>query len=88
MYIAETLIDERAQVDNAQIREKPIRSLAKAISWRITGSLDTILLSWLFTQSINTALAIGLTEVLTKTFLYYGHERIWSRVRLGLGNAG
>ena len=84
MYIAETLIDERVQVDSAQVREKPIRSLAKAISWRITGSLDTILLSWLFTQSVNTALAIGLTEVLTKTFLYYGHERIWSRIRLGV----
>jgi uncharacterized membrane protein len=85
MYIAETLIDETAQVENSQQRERPIRSLAKAISWRITGSLDTILLSWLFTQSVNTALAIGLTEVLTKTFLYYGHERIWSRLRLGIG---
>jgi uncharacterized membrane protein len=84
MYIAETLIDEKAQVEKSQLREKPIRSLAKAISWRVTGSLDTILLSWLFTQSMNTALAIGLTEVLTKTFLYYGHERIWSRVRLGV----
>jgi uncharacterized membrane protein len=85
MYIAETLIDETAQVEKSQQRERPIRSLAKAVSWRITGSLDTILLSWLFTQSVNTALAIGLTEVLTKTFLYYGHERIWSRLRLGIG---
>ncbi len=84
MYLAESLIDEKAQVNNAQVREKPIRSLAKAISWRITGSLDTILLAWLFTQSVNTALAIGLTEVLTKTLLYYWHERAWSRIRLGL----
>ena len=84
MYIAETLIDEKFQVEISQLREKPIRSLAKAISWRITGSLDTILLSWWFTQSMNTALAIGLTEVITKTFLYYGHERIWSRIRLGV----
>lgn len=84
MYVAETLIEERVQVEKSQLREKPIRSLAKAISWRITGSLDTILLSWLFTQSVSTALAIGMTEVLTKTFLYYGHERVWSRVRLGV----
>ena len=84
MYIAEALIDERIRVENSQLREQPIRSLAKAISWRVTGSLDTILLSWLFTQSMNTALAIGLTEVITKTFLYYGHERIWSRIRLGV----
>jgi len=85
MLIAESYIDEKVNVVVTQAREKPLRSMAKAISWRITGSLDTILLSWLFTQSMNTALAIGLTEVITKTFLYYFHERAWSRVKLGIG---
>ena len=85
MLIAESYIDEKVSVVVTQAREKPLRSMAKAISWRITGSLDTIALSWLFTQSVNTALAIGLTEVLTKTFLYYFHERAWSRVKLGIG---
>ncbi len=84
MLIAESYIDEKVSVVVTQSREKPLRSMAKAISWRITGSLDTILLSWLFTQSVNTALAIGLTEVITKTFLYYFHERAWSRVKLGM----
>ncbi len=84
MYIAEALINEKTQVKKSQLNERPIRSLAKAISWRITGSLDTILLSWLFTQNVNIALSIGLAEVLTKTLLYYGHERVWSRVRLGV----
>jgi len=63
--------------------ERPIRSLAKAISWRITGSLDTMLLSWFFTRDMKIAAAIGLTEVLTKMVLYYVHERIWNRVSLG-----
>ena len=85
MLLAGTLIDEPAKIEASVIREKPIRSLLKAISWRITGSLDTVLLAWLFTQNVNTALAIGLTEVITKTFLYYMHERIWSQVRLGVG---
>jgi uncharacterized membrane protein len=85
MLIAESYIDEKVSVVVTQSREKPLRSMAKAISWRVTGSLDTILLSWLFTQSMNTALAIGLTEVITKTFLYYFHERFWSRVKLGIG---
>ena len=84
MLLAESLIDESAKIEASVMRERPVRSLAKAISWRITGSLDTVLLSWLFTQSVNTALAIGLTEVITKTFLYYMHERIWSRVPLGI----
>ena len=85
MLIAESYIDEKFYVVVTQSREKPVRSMVKALSWRITGSLDTILLSWLFTQSVNTALAIGLTEVITKTFLYYFHERVWTRVRLGIG---
>ena len=63
--------------------ERPIRSLAKAVSWRITGSIDTMLLSWLFTGDLRIAAAIGLTEVLTKTVLYYLHERAWNRIRLG-----
>ena len=65
--------------------ERPIRSLAKAISWRITGSLDTMLLSWLFTRDLSIAAAIGLTEVLTKMVLYYLHERAWNRIPLGRG---
>ena len=85
MLVAQAYIDEKVSVVAAQSREKPVRSMAKAISWRITGSLDTMLLSWLFTQSVNTALAIGLTEVITKTFLYYFHERAWNRVKLGIG---
>lgn len=63
--------------------KRPIRSLVKAISWRVTGTIDTIVLSWLFTGNIGTALSIGLTEVMTKMFLYYVHERVWNRVSLG-----
>lgn len=85
MLVAETLINEKEKIHQGDIREKPVRSLLKALSWRVTGSLDTILLSWLFTQNVNTALAIGLTEVVTKTLLYYFHERAWSRVRIGTG---
>ena len=65
--------------------DRPIRSLAKAVSWRVTGSLDTMLLSWLFTGDLSIAAAIGLTEVLTKMVLYYLHERVWNRIPLGRG---
>jgi uncharacterized membrane protein len=63
--------------------DRPVRSLAKAVSWRITGSIDTIFLSWLFTGDLSIAAAIGLTEVLTKMVLYYLHERVWNRIPLG-----
>ncbi|HEV7252503.1 MAG TPA: DUF2061 domain-containing protein [Mesorhizobium sp.] len=59
------------------------RSLAKAISWRITGTVDTMLISLVITGSLKLAAAIGLTEVATKSVLYYLHERAWLRVPYG-----
>jgi len=53
------------------------RHLAKALSWRVVGTIDTFLLAWLFTGSIEIGALVGGTEVLTKTFLYYMHERAW-----------
>lgn len=65
-------------------REAHSRSLAKAVSWRVLGSIDTFLLSWLFTSSVRAAGAIATTEVLTKMVLYYLHERAWSAVGWGM----
>ena len=67
-------------------REAHSRSLAKATSWRILGSLDTFLLSWLFTSSVKAAGAIATTEVITKMFLYYFHERAWSSIKWGIAD--
>jgi uncharacterized membrane protein len=74
------------QSQAAASSERPIRSLAKAVSWRVTGSIDTMLLSWFFTGNLAIAAAIGLTEVLTKMVLYYLHERVWNRIPLGRSN--
>lgn len=65
-------------------REAHSRSMVKAISWRIVGSVDTFLLSWFFTGSIKAAGAIASTEVVTKMVLYYMHERAWSSVKWGV----
>jgi uncharacterized membrane protein len=59
------------------------RSALKAITWRIIGTLDTFLLSWFITKEAVTAGAIASLEVLTKTILYYFHERGWNKVRWG-----
>jgi uncharacterized membrane protein len=53
------------------------RHIAKTISWRIIGTLDTIILSGLITSSWTTGLAIGGVEVFTKMVLYFFHERLW-----------
>lgn len=63
------------------------RSAVKTASWRILASLDTMLLSWFFTGSLAIAAAIGGLEVFTKLILYYFHERVWARLRVGLAAA-
>ena len=60
-----------------------IRSLAKAVSWRLVGSLDTFILSLIFTGSGKYAISIASAEALTKIVLYYVHERGWRRVKWG-----
>ena len=60
-----------------------VRSMAKAVSWRILGSLDTMLLTWLFSGSVKIAAFVGSTEAITKIFLYWGHERVWHRIPWG-----
>lgn len=53
------------------------RHLAKTISWRAIGTLDTIVLSGIITGSWELGLAIGGVEVFTKMILYFLHERVW-----------
>ena len=59
------------------------RSLLKAITWRVVGSLDTFSLSFIITGSVRNAASIATVEVLTKIALYYLHERVWRRVAWG-----
>lgn len=58
------------------------RHLAKTITWRIVGTTDTILLSWLITGDPLIGLKIGLVEVVTKMVLYFLHERAWLKINL------
>ena len=57
------------------------RHVAKTITWRIIGTLDTMLLAWLITGDPIAGLKIGSLELVTKFILYYIHERAWSNVR-------
>lgn len=63
--------------------EKRYRSLLKAVSWRVTGTLDTVFISYLITGRLTLALSIGAVELCTKTGLYYLHERVWNRISFG-----
>jgi len=58
------------------------KSLLKAVSWRVTGSLDTFALSWIITGTASLAFSIAFVELFTKIALYWVHERIWLKVKL------
>lgn len=55
------------------------RHLLKTITWRIIGTLDTMILSWIITGNWKWGVAIGGVELITKMVLYYLHERAWYR---------
>lgn len=60
------------------------RSIVKAVSWRILGSIDTAFWGWFFTGSLKIAGSIAIFEIVTKILLYYFHERAWAMSRFGL----
>ncbi|SDQ14454.1 DUF2061 domain-containing protein [Flagellimonas zhangzhouensis] len=66
------------------IEESRKRHIIKTITWRILGTLDTIVLSWFISGNPLTGLKIGFAEVITKMILYYFHERSWYKINYGL----
>lgn len=63
--------------------DKHYRSLAKAVSWRITGSIDTAIITFIITHKWTFALAVSGIELFTKIFLFYLHERVWLKIPFG-----
>lgn len=81
--ILEQTIEYKTNYKTDKKSEKPIRSVVKSISWRTVGTLDTILISWIITGQVKTALSIGGIELVTKMLLYFFHERVWNSIKWG-----
>lgn len=64
-------------------KEKARRSFAKAVSWRILGTITVIVVTYLFTYDVQLALNIGVIDVLANIVLYFIHERIWNLIDWG-----
>lgn len=62
-------------------------SFAKSLSWRIIGTLDTILVSYWITGRVKYALSIGSVEMFTKICLYYIHERAWESLTVSFSGS-
>jgi uncharacterized membrane protein len=64
-----------------------VRSICKAVSWRMLGSFDTFTITLLVTGSFKAAGSIAGVETLSKIALFYLHERAWSKLRWGRADA-
>ena len=68
-------------------RDRPIKSIVKAITWRLIASATTFGLAYLFFHkdpyAAQKATGIAVAEAFIKMMLYFFHERLWERVRWG-----
>ena len=64
-------------------RESPLRSILKAVTYRVTGTITTALIALAVTGEVAVALAIGTVEPVVKLLIYYLHERAWQLVPRG-----
>lgn len=59
-----------------------LRSLIKAIIFRIIMTVVGLLIAYAFTGSLTTALWIFLAHGAAAIVLYYLHERVWKKIKL------
>ncbi len=81
--IIEQILENKTNYKKRKYSENPLRSVIKSISWRAVGTVDTVVISWVVTRQINTALSIGIIELATKMVLYFFHERVWNTIKWG-----
>lgn len=63
--------------------ETHVRSLVKAVSWRVVATLATMLLVFVFTGNLIISGEVGIMELIFKIGIYYVHERIWNAISFG-----
>jgi uncharacterized membrane protein len=72
-------------IEKLGLRHPSVRRHAlKSVTWRIVGTIDTMLLAWFVTGNPMTGFKIGGLELITKMVLYFFHERLWYKVNYGL----
>ena len=64
-------------------KETNIRSIVKGVSWRFVATGTTMAIVYLFFGNLELAIATGVLETVAKIALYWGHEKIWQRIRWG-----
>lgn len=68
----------------SDIKNTNRRHALKTLTWRVIGTIDTIIIAWLFLDNMGESLNFGLYDTTLKLVLYYIHEKIWYRINFGL----
>jgi len=66
-----------------QSKEAHLRSILKAVSYRLLASIATGSIAYVFTRRLDISLAIASVEAVAKVICYYLHERLWSFIKIG-----
>ena len=74
---------ENQSYQQAVASEKQIRSVVKAISWRVIGTVDTMVVSYFVVSDVEMAASIAGVDFVTKMILYFFHERLWNTIKWG-----
>ncbi|MEA2108748.1 MAG: DUF2061 domain-containing protein [Pseudomonadota bacterium] len=69
--------------ENPVYRESHLRSIFKALSWRLVATCTTFAIVYLITGKTAFAISIAGVEVVTKMIIYYLHERAWQLLPRG-----
>ncbi|MCZ6719471.1 MAG: DUF2061 domain-containing protein [Gammaproteobacteria bacterium] len=65
------------------MRETRLRSILKALTWRLIASLVTASIVFIITREAALSVSVGILDSLVKIFVYYFHERVWTVIALG-----
>jgi uncharacterized membrane protein len=63
--------------------ETHARSIVKAVSYRLVGSLVTFAVVLVMTKKLDLAAGIGVLDTILKIGAFYFHERLWHRISFG-----
>jgi uncharacterized membrane protein len=65
------------------VKDTVKRSIFKTLSWRLTGSASTFIISFVITGNFVMSGSIAVAQIIANTLLYYLHERVWNSVDWG-----
>ena len=75
--------DQQAEQVEQGDKESRLRSILKALTWRIIATATTMTVTYFVVGDLKAASVVGVFDFFLKMLLYYFHERGWQMVPRG-----